>query len=1063
MLEEEGINSDNLDIPLDYKKEIYTNKNKRIIISLVILNIILIGLSSYILIVYFKNSNNFNDKDKNDKKEEEIKEEKNFTIIKYDKDIPKPKIKLNFEFELIKMKNGMKGLLINDPYANIFHFQFQIENGQLMDTINGLAHLDEHMICSGSEKNEYYSLIRKVFGIQGFNLNAYTDQLSQVYSASILYNFKYDKIIDLFVDAFRYPSFDEKIIEKEIQTINSEFYLNYRARYYLLPHIIRQLSSNKTSYNGFGIGNNETLKPSESLKISRKLKGYHMVSNRPENIFFVLYSNLSINHLEKYVDNNFNYKMHEFKDDEIDLDDKKQLEENIKKLKKEEIFDENLYEHGIYYNSNINQNILNIFLHIGNVDYKDLQFDIIEYYDYLLNSKSLLKILKEKDYIPDLNKIGVFTYLLLENNNVIILEIVLTDKGFKEVENVLLIIYKYIEIMKTEGYKKIYFDNFINYKQSLMINSFERSKLISDIANTFTQFIQNYHIYGDNQILTTGTPSEKNYDENKLKAYLNNLKYEKSFFAVNAISNLTKLNSENIFLESPIKKTLKYYNSDFLYGKIRNELKEKINYIKIDNLSIREINPYFSEKYEKDTPCYKKTPNNCKELNEFDIENEEEYNETLFEEKDNYITYYQIDKSSEAFIVNSYFEIKCITNELFNDAILIKIEYNYLNQKFNEINEIETISLAIFYNMTIGFIIKSFSDNTEKIFKDFIQYLKEEPKEEEFKYSIDLVKSEFNNNNEQTLRDYTFSIGQTFLNKGETYDMNIEETINKINNITFDDFKDMHNNIFNNIISSTLKITGNIDINLVKDLHKLMKDNINIKDIEPNLKNSKITRLSSDNSYVINYYQKSKLVNEVDNSILVIYKYDDKYKQYMSVLYGCLNNIGLITLRFNYSNAYSPSFMIIPNYIYIFEQGRYKQVTQMEDDINEVLLKIINGNIQCENYHDIIESFKLKGSENKEKTYNTLFNDYIYGKYEPYIIDFDETIYPDSFEELMQELSPIFINPQRITILIGRNDLSNEDFQKLVKNREEAAEYILNKEISIEHTQKIDYLKDKII
>ena len=68
------------------------------------------------------------------------------------------------------------------------------------------------------------------------------------------------------------------------------------------------------------------------------------------------------------------------------------------------------------------------------------QFDIIEYYDYLLNSKSLLKILKEKDYIPDLNKIGVFTYLLLENNNVIILEIVLTDKGFKEVENVLLII-----------------------------------------------------------------------------------------------------------------------------------------------------------------------------------------------------------------------------------------------------------------------------------------------------------------------------------------------------------------------------------------------------------------------------------------------------------------------------------------------------------------------------------------------------------------------------------------------------------------------------------------------
>ena len=40
--------------------------------------------------------------------------------------------------------------------------------------------------------------------------------------------------------------------------------------------------------------------------------------------------------------------MHKFSDDEIDIEDKKNLEENIKKLENLEIFDENLYKHGFF-------------------------------------------------------------------------------------------------------------------------------------------------------------------------------------------------------------------------------------------------------------------------------------------------------------------------------------------------------------------------------------------------------------------------------------------------------------------------------------------------------------------------------------------------------------------------------------------------------------------------------------------------------------------------------------------------------------------------------------------
>ena len=58
----------------------------------------------------------------------------------------------------------------------------------------------------------------------------------------------------------------------------------------------------------------------------------------------------------------------------------------------------------------------------------------------------------------------------------------------------------------------------------------------------------------------------------------------------------------------------------------------------------------------------------------------------------------------------------------------------------------------------------------------------------------------------------------------------------------------------------------------------------------------------------------------------------------MDILYGCLENIGMINLRFNYSNAYRPKFEIYNNNIYIYEQGKFKEIPQMEDDINEVLL-----------------------------------------------------------------------------------------------------------------------------
>ena len=125
---------------------------------------------------------------------------------------------------------------------------------------------------------------------------------------------------------------------------------------------------------------------------------------------------------------------------------------------------------------------------------------------------------------------------------------------------------------------------------------------------------------------------------------------------------------------------------------------------------MRNINRYFSEKYEKDIPCYKKSINICKELNEFDYELEDKYNGTLLENDKYYITYYQIDKSSETYLINSYLEFNFLENEKITNEHIEIIKF-YINDQLSEINEVPTISIDKFDRNSIAFEIRCFKDN----------------------------------------------------------------------------------------------------------------------------------------------------------------------------------------------------------------------------------------------------------------------------------------------------------------------------------------------------------------
>ena len=271
---------------------------------------------------------------------------------------------------------------------------------------------------------------------------------------------------------------------------------------------------------------------------------------------------------------------------------------------------------------------------------------------------------------------------------------------------------------------------------------------------------------------------------------------------------------------------LKYFNVSYLYGEYPSEFKEIINDENDyeGNLYMRKINPYFGEKEDEVVPCYKQEINKCKILNEFDLENDDKYNPILFDEDKYFKLYYQIDKSSESYLIKANLEIHFDeTNNLINE--IIEIIKFHLNDKLSIINEVETISIVRFDKLSMGFNLITFTDNTELVYQDFLKILTKPPTEAEFEFAkmsskIDKIEAE-----NVEFKDYIIRILNQFMNAGYPQ-TDINHIVELIDDIYYEDFIELYKEIFKTINSITLKIAGNFDYDLVDKIHNLIKENL---------------------------------------------------------------------------------------------------------------------------------------------------------------------------------------------------------------------------------------------
>ena len=97
-----------------------------------------------------------------------------------------------------------------------------------------------------------------------------------------------------------------------------------------------------------------------------------------------------------------------------------------------------------------------------------------------MNSESLMKILRERNYIVIENNIDVIVSddIILENNVYFKIKLTLTENGIDNINDILIIINKYIDIIKEQGYQQKYFNDFVKYINNKIILNFNKQNFI---------------------------------------------------------------------------------------------------------------------------------------------------------------------------------------------------------------------------------------------------------------------------------------------------------------------------------------------------------------------------------------------------------------------------------------------------------------------------------------------------------------------------------------------------------------------------------------------------------
>ena len=213
----------------------------------------------------------------------------------------------NNEYRFIELDNGLRAILVSDKGAEKAAASMNVAVGSGDDPKNreGISHFLEHMLFLGTEKypepGEYQQFIKS----HGGSHNAFTAFRNTNYFFDIQANYL-ESALDRFAQQFGAPLFTAELVDRERNAVHSEFSAKQKEDGRRFYSVKKAASNPEHAFHQFAVGNLTTLENTKENPLRPDLIEFWKARYSANLMTLAVYGPQPLNELENMVRARFN-------------------------------------------------------------------------------------------------------------------------------------------------------------------------------------------------------------------------------------------------------------------------------------------------------------------------------------------------------------------------------------------------------------------------------------------------------------------------------------------------------------------------------------------------------------------------------------------------------------------------------------------------------------------------------------------------------------------------------------------------------------------------------------
>ncbi|KAG5520158.1 hypothetical protein PMAC_001235 [Pneumocystis sp. 'macacae'] len=408
-----------------------------------------------------------------------------------------------YNYRMIELSNGLQVLLISYPNTAVSAASLDVGVGHFSDPdeFPGLAHFYEHLLFMGTKKYPKEDGFASFLSSNSGYYNAYTSTENTNYFFEIPHN-SFEKALDMFSQFFISPLLSRSAVDREVRAVDSENKKNLQNDLWRFFQLEKTLSNPKSPYSKFGTGSYETLIIEPGKKgqnVMDALLKFHNQYYSSKLMKLVVFSKESLDELQTLVLKYF-----------TDVPNKG----TERPLFTEEPLTEKELGQQRWVKSTLD--LLSLELVFPIKGFKKLYKTApSSYFEYLLEHKatgSIYSLLKKNGWAID---IGVVKEYIVSDVEFFRIQIDLTDNGLYNYENIIVIVFQYLNMIKQSKIQKWIHDELKSIYE-LKYRFSELEALYRHVSSLSALMQENYIDYHD--LLYHIVPQQ--YDETHISNFL---------------------------------------------------------------------------------------------------------------------------------------------------------------------------------------------------------------------------------------------------------------------------------------------------------------------------------------------------------------------------------------------------------------------------------------------------------------------------------------------------------------------------------------------------------------